>query len=85
MIIQGEEVILKDQETPSVRTDRIRLFYPRGQTKTVLLWMCDQNPPATAIGDASIDNGFSQWVRGTGYYLNPTDRLNAPAGKVLGE
>jgi hypothetical protein len=84
-MIQAEEAIHPDQITPSIRPDRVRIFYPRGQTATVLLWMCDQNPPTTKIGDASIDNGFSQWVQlSNGDFMNPTDRLNAPPGKVVG-
>lgn len=83
--MNGDEAIRSDQETTSTAPGRIRLFYPRGQTQTVLAWLCDQNPPHTATADASVDNGFTQWVkRADGNYANPTDRPDGSGGVVLG-
>jgi hypothetical protein len=84
-MIEASEAISPDQITKSVRDDRVRIFYPRGQVSTVLLWMCDANPPVLKIDSVSIDNGFSQWIQDSaGNLVNPTDRPNAPACKIIG-
>lgn len=85
MVYNAEPCISPDQVTTSINPSRVRIFSPRGQTATVLLWMCDANPPLLKEDSVSIDNGFSQWIQdSSGNFINPTDRTDAPACKIVG-
>jgi hypothetical protein len=84
-MIIADEAISPDQITTSIRSDRVRIFYPRGQNQTILLWICDANPPILKTDSITVDNGFSQWIQlPNGDLVNPTDRPNAPACKIVG-
>jgi hypothetical protein len=79
-MIQAEEAISPDQVVPGIKNpNRLIVYYPRGQQATILGW----NGTHTIVDVLSEENGFFWWVREGSTLVNPTDRPDLPACKIL--
>ncbi len=79
-MIQAEEVISPDQiATAPKNPNRVIVYYPRGQKDTILGWV----GTGLIVDNISQENGFFHWVREGNGLVNPTDRTDMPACKIL--
>lgn len=79
-MIQAEEAISPDQVAVAPRNpNRLIVYYPRGQQATILGWVGTH----LTVDPIAGENGFHHWVREGSTLVNPTDRPDLPACKIL--
>jgi len=84
-MIPSYEVIAPDQLTSSSQPGKVRVFYPRGSTSTILQCNFDADPPELSMCDASADGAYQWWsVTTAGNLLNTPDKPTRPATLIPG-